>query len=300
MRCLNNVPAPAKLNLFLLVNERRDDGYHNLQTLFRLIDYSDYIDFSTRSDGEVYVHCEGGEIDEDSNLVKRATMLLKEATGTALGVDICLYKRIPLGSGLGGGSSDAATTLRALNLLWDCHLSIESLCDLGFSLGADVPVFINGYSAWAEGAGERLTSITLPDAWYLVLIPQVQVMTADLFAMPELTRSIETITIDDYRSGHRTNVFKLLVKRRFPQVAKVIDWLDHYCSMQGSCLSKAQLSGTGCGVFAEFTSQQQALEAFANKPDDINGFVAHGLNTSPLSQSLKMEGVLPAKGHISA
>ncbi len=293
-RGLVGLPAPAKLNLFLHVVGRRDDGRHNLQTLFRLLDYGDELDFAVRGDGGIRVHCEGAEIDEASNLVTRAAGLLKRAGGVASGADVRLRKRIPPGSGLGGGSSDAATTLCALNVLWGCGLDVASLSELGFSLGADVPLFVRGHSAWAEGAGERLTPVALPDAWYLVLVPRVAVATADLFAAPELTRSAAPITMHGYRSGQGANVFEPLVRQRFPQVAQALDWLDRYCGVRGGRPGGARLSGTGCGVFAEFDSREQALAALAARPDGVDGFAARGLDVSPLSQSLEQGSASPA------
>ena len=295
MSVARSLPAPAKLNLFLQVTGRRDDGYHDLQTLFRLIDYGDRLDISVRDGGKIgfdcHTHYAGREIDIARNLVVRAATLLKEAAAVTAGADIVLHKHVPPGSGLGGGSSDVATTLHALNRLWGCGMEERRLCELGFSLGADVPVFIQGHSAWAEGAGERLTAVTLPaDAWYLVLLPQVEVITAKLFAALELTQPAGAITINDYYSGKTTNVFEPLVRRQFPQVAQTLDWLDHYCNAENmterGCIGKVKLSGTGCGVFTEFATREQALDALAVKPDGVDGFVARGLNTSPLLQSV--------------
>ena len=290
MSALRNLPAPAKLNLFLRVTGRRGDGYHDLQTLFRLIDYGDRLDIAVREDGKIELDCRfhyaGREIDRTSNLVMQAALLLKEAASVTVGADIVLHKHVPPGSGLGGGSSDAATILCALNRLWGCGIDIRSLCELGFSLGADVPVFVHGRSAWAEGAGERLQPVTLPDAWYLVLLPQVEITTAELFASLELTHLTGAITMKDYRSGEETNVFEPLVRQRFPQVARTLDWLGSYCETQdmsdSGCSGRAKLSGTGCGVFAEFVTRKQALAALAAKPDCVDGFVARGLNVSPL------------------
>lgn len=290
MSSLKNLPAPAKLNLFLLITGRRRDGYHDLQTLFRLIDYGDRLDIATRADGQITVDCRvhypGREIDTVSNLVTRAASLLRDIASVSAGADIVLHKYIPPGSGLGGGSSDAATTLCALNHLWECGIDDDRLCELGFSLGADVPVFVRGHSAWAEGAGEHLTPVTLPDRWYLVLLPQVEVATAELFATLELTHLARAITIDEYRSGRSVNVFEPLVKRRFPQVAAAFEWLDHYCDAGNTaglgCVGKASLSGTGCAVFAEFATRKQAQEALAAKPDELGAFTARGVNISPL------------------
>ncbi len=272
MRELKRLPAPAKLNLFLHVTGRRADGRHDLQTLFRLLDYGDELDVSTRADGVIRVHCDGAEIDETSNLVTRAATLLKETGGVAMGADVRLRKRIPPGTGLGGGSSDAATALCALNRLWGCGFGSERLSELGFCVGADVPVFVHGRSAWAEGAGERLTPVALPEAWYLVLLPRVKIATAELFAAPELTRSAARLTIESYRACGGVNVFEPLVRRRFPQVAAAMDWLDDY---RGA--GAAKLSGTGGAVFAEFDDRKRVLAAFAARPGGMNGFTARGI-----------------------
>ena len=278
---LINLPAPAKLNLFLHIIGRRDDGYHELQTVFRLLDYGDRLDFVTRTDGKICVHCEGAAIDEASNLVTRAARLLKTAGGVSLGADVRLQKRIPPGSGLGGGSSDAATTLHALNHLWGCGLGVASLSTLGLSLGADVPLFVHGRSAWAEGIGEQLTPMSLPEAWYLVLLPPGEIATADLFSAPELSRSSAPITMDDYHVGHRVNDFEIPVRRRFRSVAEAMDWLDQHCA-DLKVEIKARLSGTGGGVFAEFGNREQAAAAWVAKPGGYDGFVAQGLQVSPL------------------
>ncbi len=288
-----NLPAPAKLNLFLHVTGRRDDGRHELQTLFRLLDYGDELDFTRRDDGRIRVRCEGAAIDEASNLVTRAARLLKETAGVEAGADVRLRKRIPPGSGLGGGSSDAATALRALNALWGCGFDVARLAELGFALGADVPVFVHGRNAWGEGAGERLTPVTLPDAWYLVLLPQAAVATADLFAADELTRSAAPITMHDYLSGRGENVFEPLVRKRFVRVAQALDWLAGYCRGHDVRPGEAKLSGTGCGVFAEFDDRRQALAALAAKPPAVGGFVARGVDASPLLEKLRREDASP-------
>lgn len=300
LSALSSLPAPAKLNLFLHVTGRRDDGRHELQTLFRLLDYGDELDCTLRDDGKVRVHCEGAAIDEASNLVTRAALLLQKTAGVKAGADVRLRKRIPLGSGLGGGSSDAATALWALNALWGCGFDAAKLAELGFALGADVPVFVHGHSAWAEGAGERLTPVSLPDAWYLVLLPQATVATADLFAAAELTRSAAPITMRDYLSGRGNNVFEPLVRKRFVQVAQALDWLAGHCRAHGYAhnrphdrLGGAKLSGTGCGVFAEFDDRRQALAALAAKPAAFDGFVARGVHASPLLEKLRREHALP-------
>lgn len=295
MRELSRLPAPVKLNLFLHVTARRDDGRHDLQTLFRLLDYGDELDCALRDDGEIRVHCEGAGIDEASNLVTRAARLLREAGKVSAGADIRLRKRVPPGSGLGGGSSDAATALCALNVLWGCGLDARRLAGLGFELGADVPVFVHGRSAWAEGAGEELTPVELPDSWYLVLLPQAEVSTAELFAAPELTRSAAPITMRDYRHGRGKNVFEPLVRKRFPQAAAALDWLAGYCRTRGACPGGAKLSGTGCAVFAEFADRGEALAALEAKPAATGGFMARGVNASPLFERLEREAAPAAR-----
>lgn len=267
-------PAPAKLNLFLHIIGRRSDGYHLLQSVFQFLDYGDTLHFSPRRDGEIRRLSELTGVSAEQDLVVRAARALQQASGCTQGVDIRLEKRLPMGGGLGGGSSDAATTLVALNRLWSTGLSTERLAELGLALGADVPVFIHGHSAWAEGVGEILTPVQLPEPWFVVLIPPVEVSTAKIFSDPELTRDTHALKIRDFLAGHGRNDCQDVVVRHYPAVAEAIDWLGRH--------GKAMMTGTGACVFAAFDTQQEAETVFAARPAGWNGFVARGCNRSPL------------------
>src|SRR5882672_4010187 len=222
-------PAPAKLNLFLHVTGRRADGYHELQTLFQLIDLCDTVAISVREDGQIERPVGPPEVPCEADLTVRAARALQSATGTRLGASLKVRKRIPQGGGLGGGSSDAATTLLALNEMWNCGLSLSELASLSRPLGADVPVFVRGTSAWAEGIGERLTPLVLLERWFVVVDPGVSVPTRDLFQVPELTRNSPQLTIPLFVSGAPTgNVFEPVVRGRFPAVAAALDWLGRH------------------------------------------------------------------------
>lgn len=271
-------PAPAKLNLFLHIVGRRSDGYHLLQTVFQFLDYGDSLRFEPRSDGEV---CRIGEVpgvEAHQDLTVRAARLLREETGCDLGVDIHVEKRLPMGGGLGGGSSDAATTLVALNRIWSLGLSEDMLAQLGLRLGADVPVFVRGRAAWAEGVGEVLEPVDLPEPWYLVIKPPVEVPTAAVFQAPELTRDCPPITILDFLSGGGGNVCEPVVRTRFPAVGQALDWLGRY--------APARMTGTGSCVFAAFDRREQAEDVLRTLPGDWLGFVARGSNRSPLLNAL--------------
>lgn len=273
-------PAPAKLNLFLHVVGRRDDGYHLLQTLFRFIDFSDTLHFTVRDDGVVRRLNTLEGVPQEQDLCVRAARLLQQACGCPLGVDIALEKRIPMGGGLGGGSSDAATTLLALNRLWDMGLSRARLMQMGLSLGADVPVFVFGENAFAEGVGERLQACLLPDAWYVVLFPPVHVATAQIFAHPELTRDTISLKIRDLslRALHNNkalhNDLQPVVCSLYPEVARYLAWLGRF--------AQARMTGSGACVFAEFADAGQAQAVLEQLPQDMRGIVAHGLPYHPL------------------
>lgn len=271
-------PAPAKLNLFLHVTGRRADGFHLLQTVFQFLDYGDALCFTVRDDGVVRRINELPGVAADADLAVRAARLLQAETGCALGVDMAVEKVLPMGGGLGGGSSDAATTLVALNALWRLGLDEERLAALGLSLGADVPVFVRGRAAWAEGVGERLEPVDLPEPWYLVLVPPVGVATAAVFGAPELTRDCPPITIRDFLAGRGGNVCEPVVRARFPAVAEALDWLDRF--------APARMTGTGCCVFAAFADEEGAREVVARLPAGWRGFVARGRNRSPLLERL--------------
>ncbi len=272
-------PAPAKLNLFLHVTGRRADGYHELQTLFQLIDLCDELILGVRTDGVIERSSGPAGVAPEADLAVRAARALKAATGTPLGASIQLRKRIPLGGGLGGGSSDAATILLALNELWQCNLPLAELEALGLPLGADVPVFIRGSSAWAEGVGERLTPVTLPQAWYVIVHPAVAVSTARVFQSAELTRNSPLITIRAFFESGGRNDCEPAVRALFPEVAEAMQWLGRY--------APARLTGTGSCVFAACASAIEAERLAARVPDRWRSYVARGLNTSPLQERLK-------------
>ncbi len=273
-------PAPAKLNLLLKVVGRRPDGYHLLQTVFQFLDVADALTFRLRDDGVVRLLNPLPGVAEEQDLTVRAARLLQQESGSRGGVEIELRKQLPMGGGLGGGSSDAATVLTALNRLWDLGLEREQLARLGLQLGADVPVFVHGYAAWAEGVGEELTPVELPQPWYLVLTPACHVPTAEIFTDPDLTRDSPQITIADFLSGSRDNDCLPVVTRRYPPVAEAMEWLGQF--------AEPRLTGTGASVFAVFEQEQMAREVLEQMPHDYTGFVARGLNRSPLLERLKV------------
>jgi 4-diphosphocytidyl-2-C-methyl-D-erythritol kinase len=274
--------APAKLNLFLHVTGRRTDGYHELQTLFQLIDLCDTITISLRTDGRIERPVGPAGVAPDADLTLRAARALQRASGTGQGADLRVHKRIPQGGGLGGGSSDAATALLALNELWACGLSLDDLATLALPLGADVPVFIRGSSAWAEGIGERLTPVSLPEAWYVIIYPGVGVSTQEVFQSPELTRNSPLITIRAFFQSGGHNDCEPVVRARSPEVAAAIDWL----AREGS----AQLTGTGSCVFTARGSAAEAERLAARVPERWMSFVARGLNSSPVHEELRQCG----------
>ncbi|WP_137222675.1 4-(cytidine 5'-diphospho)-2-C-methyl-D-erythritol kinase [Shewanella sp. MEBiC00475] len=273
-------PAPAKLNLFLHVTGQRADGYHELQTLFQFIDHCDYLDFQITDSPELILHSTISDSVADSdNLILKAAKSLKKHTQYNGGAHIWLDKLLPMGGGLGGGSSDAATTLVALNALWKTNVSPQKLAEIGLVLGADVPVFINGFSAFAEGVGERLISVEPAELWYLVVVPDVHVSTQDIFQDPSLPRDTPKLEIVSLMGQQWTNDCQKLVTTRHPQVANALSWLVEY--------APSRMTGTGACVFGEFTHSQQALDALAELPADMQGFVAKGMNKSPLQIRLE-------------
>ncbi len=267
-------PAPAKLNLFLHVTGRRSDGYHLLQTLFRFIDLSDTLHFTLRDDGVIRRINEIEGVPQEHDLCVRAAFLLQQECGCTQGVDITIEKRIPLGGGLGGGSSDAATTLLALNRLWNLGLLRERLMQIGLTLGADVPVFVFGENAFAEGVGEQLQAYPLPDAWYVVLFPPVHVATAQIFAHPELTRDTISLRIRDLSLRELKNDLQPVVCNLYPEVARHLSWLNQFAD--------ARMTGSGACVFAGFASAEQAQAVLKQLPQDMRGIVARGLPCHPL------------------
>ena len=275
-------PAPAKLNLFLHVVGRRTDGYHLLQSLFRLIDRGDTLRLVPREDGRIQRACPIAGVPEESDLCLRAGRLLQEASGCGRGADITLEKRLPLGGGLGGGSSDAATVLLALNCLWGLHWPRERLQALGLRLGADVPFFIFGRNAFAEGVGEALQPVDLPPAWYLVIEPPVSVPTAEIFAAANLTRNTKPIKMADFSAGWVADCSNLfgqndlepVVCERYPEVARTLAWLRQHAT--------ARMTGSGACVFASFAAEQDARAVLARMPQGMTGWVARGLDEHPL------------------
>ncbi len=274
-------PAPAKLNLFLHITGRRADGYHQLQTVFRLLDWGDAIRLRVRQDGQI--RRDGASVAgvaEADDLAVRAAVLLKVAANIAQGADIGVEKNIPAGGGFGGGSSDAATVLVALNRLWNAGLDVDALAALGLQLGADVPVFVRGHSAWAEGVGEQLTALALPPAWYVLADPGVHVPTAALFASPDLTRDAPKAKIADFASGSLLgNAFEPVLRRREPAVEAVLAAL--------SSIGRARLTGSGSGCFVEFATRTAAQQGLAGLPKELRAWVAAGVECSPLLDVLE-------------
>lgn len=273
------LPAPAKLNLFLHILGRRPDGYHRLQTLFQLLDYGDELELSTTPDGEIAVVVEPllRDVPMTANLAYRAALALREHRPGPEGARILIRKRLPLGGGLGGGSSDAATVLVGLNRLWELNLGVEELCGLGLRLGADVPVFILGRSAWGEGIGEQLTPLDLPPAWYLVLKPDCDVATAAVFAHPQLTRHTRAMKIRAFSGEGAANDCQSVVETMYPQVREARLWLARY--------AQPRLTGTGACLFARFGDRESARATLAEIPAVWSGFIAQGVNVSPLRQT---------------
>lgn len=288
-------PAPAKLNLFLHITGQRPDGFHELQTVFQFLDFGDELRFSPRSDGQLRRVTDVPGVPEADDLIIRAARLLQTETGCSQGADIHIEKNLPMGGGLGGGSSDAATTLVALNDLWRLGLDEDRLAELGLQLGADVPVFVRGRAAWAEGVGEKLTPVTLPEPWFVVLAPKVHVSTAELFNSPQLTRNARPLKIRDYlarpgagqgKGGHVdegvgsvftdvfTNVFEPLVRATYREIDAALTTLQQF--------APARLTGTGGCVFAAFENELQARQVAEQLGDRWQAIVAAGRNRSPL------------------
>lgn len=266
--------APAKINLFLHVTGRRPDGYHLLQSVFRLLDFGDTVQIGVRQDGTIRRTHDIPGVTEDHDLTLRAARLLQSATNSPLGADIGLDKRIPMGGGLGGGSSDAATVLLALNRLWELGLTRQRLIELGLQLGADVPFFLFGRNAWVEGIGEKLQEIRLDPAVYVVLTPAVHVSTPAVFAREDLTRSTIPAKMAAFFTGFGHNDLEPVVCRMHPEVASCLDWLKQY--------GDARMSGSGASVFVELASEAAAETVLAARPEGIFGFVAKGLDQHPL------------------
>jgi len=267
-----HIQSPAKLNLFLHITGRRPDGYHELQTIFQIIDYADTLIIERRSDGALTLHCDLDELNTDDNLVLRAARSLQDATGCTQGASIRLQKRIPMGAGLGGGSSNAASTLLALNRLWDTRLDTAQLSSLGLRLGADVPLFVRGESAWAEGVGERLSSVSLPARFFVVICPDCHVSTRDIFSNEQLTRHTSAIKMAAFLAGHTRNDCENLVRSLYPPVNEALEWLGQH--------GAARMTGTGASIFAGFDSEEEAARVLALRPSHWKGFTARGLQRS--------------------
>ena len=275
-------PAPAKINLFLHITGRLDNGYHTLETIFQFLDYGDHLTITPNQSGKITISPDIPGVVPSDNLIYRAAMLLKPYISESTGADIVIDKILPMGAGLGGGSSNAATTLVALNKLWQCHLNNQKLAQLGLSLGADVPIFIHGFAAFAQGVGEILTPVAINEPWYLIIWPGVSVSTQEIFNAPELPRDTDPISIKQLDSAILKNDCEKVTKNRHPEVANALEWLIQY--------APAKMTGTGSCVFGEFESEQAAADALLKLPETMHGFVAKGINRSPLST----KSVIPA------
>ena len=270
--------SPAKLNLFLHIINQRQDGYHNIQTVFQLINFCDDLTFTRSLDPSIRLITPLMQIRTHENLIYRAAKLLQSTTQTRVGCDITINKRIPLGSGLGGGSSNAATTLLALNKLWNCQLSLDALCQLGSQLGADVPVFIYGHSAWAEGIGERITPMILKPKWYVLLLPKVHINTHRLYQSDQLKRDCTPLVTAHYPTSDIGNVFEPVVRQQYPLVNQALEWLSAH--------GEAKLTGTGAAVFAAFDDPQKAGHVARLAQSQWPTFLTEGLNHSPVHAKL--------------
>ncbi len=271
-------PSPAKLNLFLYITGQRSDGYHELQTLFQFLDYGDELTITPNDSGEITLSPQLEGVATQDNLIWRAAMSLKAASGCPSGAHIEINKVLPMGGGIGGGSSNAATTLVALNFLWQTQFTTQQLAELGLALGADVPIFIHGHAAFAEGVGEKMTYITPRESWYLVVRPEVSISTASIFSHPELTRNTPKRELTKLLNDPYENDCEKIVRMLYPEVDKQLSWLLQY--------APSRLTGTGSCVFAEFSSEAEARNVLAMLPDGVTAFVAQGQNISPLQKTL--------------
>lgn len=273
--------SPAKLNLFLHILGKRSDGYHELQTLFQLLDYGDHIHFEASNNDSIVLLPDITDVPYQDNLIIKAALALRAATGIHKGVKIEIDKCLPMGGGLGGGSSNAATTLIALNQLWRTGLNTEALCEIGLNLGADVPVFIQGRSAWAEGIGEKLQAVDLPEQWFIVIKPNCHVSTADIFSREELTRDSAAITVATFFEQGGQNDCEDVVRRHYPEVNEALQWLQQY--------APAQLTGTGACIFAAFAQKAVAVNVLKAVPARWDCFIAKGINHSPALSDIRRE-----------
>ncbi|MBJ9976710.1 4-(cytidine 5'-diphospho)-2-C-methyl-D-erythritol kinase [Pseudomonas sp. S75] len=273
------LPAPAKLNLWLHITGRRADGYHELETVFQFLDHADQLSFQVRDDGQIHLHTSIHGVPHDSNLIVRAARALQAQASCALGADIWLDKVLPMGGGIGGGSSDAATSLLALHHLWQLDWDIDRLAALGLTLGADVPVFVRGHAAFAQGVGEQLTPVDPDEPWYVVLVPQVSVSTAEIFSHPELTRDSLPLKMRPVPEGNSRNDCQPVVEQRYPEVRNALNCLGKF--------TEARMTGTGSCVFGAFPSKVEADKVLALLSDTHAGFVAKGSNVSMLHRTLQ-------------
>ncbi|CSB11138.1 4-diphosphocytidyl-2-C-methyl-D-erythritol kinase [Vibrio cholerae] len=271
-------PSPAKLNLFLYITGRRANGYHDLQTLFQFLDHGDELTITANNSGNITLSPALADVALEDNLIYKAAMALKNAAQSPLGADIQLHKVLPMGGGIGGGSSNAATTLVALNYLWQTGLSDDQLAEIGLALGADVPVFTRGFAAFAEGVGEELSAVEPEEKWYLVVRPAVSIATKDIFTHPQLMRNTPKRDLASLLTTPYENDCEKIVRSLYPEVDKQLSWLLQY--------APSRLTGTGSCVFAEFSSRKDAQAIFAQLSDNVLAFVAQGRNVSPLRKTL--------------
>ena len=272
-------PSPAKLNLFLYINGQQANGYHELQTLFQFIDLCDYLTITANQSNEITLSPDIPGVKTEDNLIWKAATLLQQHAQCSFGAHIEIEKILPMGGGIGGGSSNAATVLVALNFLWDLHLSNEILADLGVKLGADVPVFVYGFSAFAEGIGEKLQYTTPKELWYVLIKPEVSISTVDVFTHPDLTRNTPKQSLSALLEASYENDCEKIVRSVYPEVDYQLSWLLEY--------APSRLTGTGACVFAEFNSEKEATRVYSLIPDNATGFIARGMNTSPLNRQLE-------------
>ncbi|WP_122035747.1 4-(cytidine 5'-diphospho)-2-C-methyl-D-erythritol kinase [Aliivibrio sp. EL58] len=272
-------PSPAKLNLFLYINGQQENGYHELQTLFQFIDLCDYLTITPNQSGEITLAPDIPGVKTEDNLIWKAATLLQQHTQSMFGAHIEIEKILPMGGGIGGGSSNAATILVALNFLWQLNLSNDELAGLGVKLGADVPIFVHGFSAFAEGIGEKLQPATPKELWYVLIKPEVSIATVDVFTHPDLIRNTPKQSLSVLLDASYENDCEKIVRRVYPEVDYQLSWLLEY--------APSRLTGTGACVFAEFNSKEDAQAVYSLIPDNATGFIARGMNTSPLNRQLE-------------